>query len=158
MKILAVVQSTHQGNTHKLAEAMAEVAPMTITDVEHAAEYHFHDYDIVGFGSGIYYGSHDKKLIELAGSLCDKPAYTFVFSTSGQGMDKYNKPLADLLTSKNKTVLGSFACKGLDQYFIFKLVGGINKGHPNHQDLANAQSWIADIVKKYEQQNQKQRQ
>lgn len=151
MKILAVVESTHQGNTRKIAEAMAQVAPVTITDTENAPKYNFHDYDIVGFGSGIYYGKHDKKLMELAKELCDEKAYTFVFSTSGaDSFEKNNKPLVDLLKGKNKVVLGSFGCKGLDKFFVFKLFGGTNKGRPDEQDLKNAQDFILDIIKKYE--------
>ena len=124
MKILTIVESKHLGNTKKVAEAMAEVAPVTITDVENVSKYNLHDYDIVGFGSGIYYGKHDKSLTEFVNTLCDKKAYTFVFSTSGSsGFLKNNKALADLLESKNKIVLGSFGCKGLDKFFVFKLLG-----------------------------------
>ena len=152
MKILAVVESKHKGNTLKIAKAMAEAAPVTITDIENAPKYNFHDYDIVGFGSGIYYGKHDKKLLEFVGKFCDTKAYAFVFSTSGSdSVEKNNKALVDLLKSKNKVVLGSFGCKGYDKYFIFKVVGGINKGHPDEQDLKNAQKFILDIMKKYEE-------
>ena len=56
-----------------------------------------------------------------------------------------------MLKSKKKVVLGSFGCKGYDKYFIFKVVGGINKGHPDEQDLKNAQKFILDIMKKYEE-------
>ena len=150
MKILAVVESSHQGNTMKVAQAMAQVAPMDITSVEDAPKYNFSDYDIVGFGSGIYYGKHDKKIIELVSNVCDKKAYTFVFSTSGSsGFLKNNQPLADLLKSKNKVVLGSFGCKGLDKFFVFKLLGGISKGHPNKKDLSEAQKFILDVVNNY---------
>lgn len=152
MKILAVVESKHKGNTLKIAKAMAEAAPVTITDIENAPKYNFNDYDIVGFGSGIYYGKHDKKLLEFVGKFCDTKAYAFVFSTSGSdSVEKNNKALVDLLKSKNKVVLGSFGCKGYDKYFIFKVVGGINKGHPDEQDLKNAQKFILDIMKKYEE-------
>ena len=119
MKILAVVESKHKGNTIKIAKAMAEAAPVTITDIENAPKYNFRDYDIVGCGSGIYYGKHDKKLLEFVGKFCDKKAYAFVFSTSGSdSVEKNNKALVDLLKSKNKVVLGSFGCKGYDKYFI----------------------------------------
>lgn len=152
MKILAVVESKHKGNTLKIAKAMAEAAPVTITDIENAPKYNFNDYDIVGFGSGIYYGKHDKKLMEFVDKFCDTKAYAFVFSTSGSdSVEKNNKALVDLLKSKNKIVLGSFGCKGYDKYFIFKVVGGINKGHPDEQDLKNAQKFILDIMKKYEE-------
>ena len=150
MKILAVVESSHQGNTMKIAKAMAQVAPIDITSVADAPKYNFHDYDIVGFGSGIYYGKHDKRIVELVSNVCDEKAYTFVFSTSGSsGFLKNNKPLVDLLQSKNKVVLGSFGCKGLDKFFVFKLLGGISKGHPNKKDCSEAQKFILNVVKNY---------
>lgn len=151
MKILAVVESKHLGNTERIAVAMAEAAPMTVTSIEDAPNYNFHDYDIVGFGSGIYYGKHDKKLMGFVNKFCDKMAYTFVFSTSGAGSyDKNNKALIDLLEKKNKIVLGSFGCKGLDKFFVFKLFGGTNKGHPDQEDMKNAQKFILGIIQKYE--------
>ena len=150
MKILAVVESSHQGNTMKIARAMAEVAPMDITSVEDAPKYNFNDSDIVGFGSGIYYGKHDKSIMEFVEKVCDKEAYTFVFSTSGSsGFLKNNKPLVDLLKSKNKVVLGSFGCKGLDKFFVFKLLGGISKGHPDKKDCSEAQKFILNVIKNY---------
>ena len=151
MKILAVVESPHQGNTMKIVQAMAEVTKMDITSVEEAPKYNFSYYDIVGFGSGIYAGSHDKKLVEFVNNFCDDEAYTFVFSTSGSGNEKYNKKLIKLLEKKNKTVLGSFACKGLDKFFFLKLFGGTNKGRPNAQDFNDAQDFIKDVMNKYQE-------
>ena len=151
MKILVVVESSHQGNTLSLANAMAEVSPVTVVKAADAPKYDFHDYDIVGFGSGIYFGKHDKGLMECADKLCGKDTCAFVFSTSGTGeADKNNSALVELLKKKGATVLGSFGCKGLDKFFVFKLMGGISKGHPDEQDLKNAQSFITDVMKKYE--------
>ena len=151
MKILAIVESTHQGNTLKIAKAMAETAPMDIISVADAPKYDLKDYDIVGFGSGIYAGKHNRKILKLVKSFCDKKAYTFVFSTSGTGGVEYNKGLVNLLEKKNKAVLGSFACKGLDKFFILKLFGGTNKGRPNEQDFKDARIFILDVMKKYEE-------
>lgn len=154
MKILLIIKSTHQQNTLKIAEAMSEVAPLTVVELENAKNYNFKEYDIVGFGSGIYYGKHDKELMEFVKTLCDKPAYSFVISTSGtNNYQKYNKALIDVLESKNKTVLGSFGCKGLDKFFVFKLFGGINKKHPNEADFDAAQQFIIEVMEKYEQLN-----
>lgn len=151
MKILAVVESKHQGNTLKVAKAMAQVAPVTITDIENAPKYNFQDYDIVGFGSGIYYGKHDKKLMDFVGKFCDEKAYTFVFSTSGASeFQKNNSKLVKLLESKNKVVLGSFGCRAFDKFGPFKLIGGINKGHPDENDFKEAQKWIKNVIKNYE--------
>ena len=153
MKILAIVASKHLGNTRKIAEAMAEVAPITIADMNEAANYSFADYDIVGFGGGIYAGSHDRKLIKFAEGFNDKPVYTFVFSTSGTGKETYNNALIKALEGTNKKVLGSFTCKGLDKFFILKLFGGTNKGKPDEQDFKNAKIFILDVMKKYHEDN-----
>ena len=130
---------------------MSEVAPLTFVELENVKNYNLKDYDIVGFGSGIYYGKHDKELIKFIESLNNEPSYNFVISTSGsKNYDKYNKSLIKLLESKNKTVLGSFGCKGLDKFFIFGLFGGINKGRPNETDLDAAQQFIIELIEKYE--------
>lgn len=150
MKILIVIKSKHQGNTQKIAEAMSEVAPVTVTMLEDVKSYKLSEYDIVGFGSGIYFGKHDKELLSFVEGVCDKKAYSFVFSTSGtKSYEKNNSALVKLLESKNKVVLGSFGCRGLDKFFIFKLGGGINKDHPNSEDFDAAQRFILEVIDKY---------
>lgn len=150
MKILIIIRSSHMGNTRKIAEAMAQTAPVTIAEFENISDYNLHDYDIVGFGSGIYFGKHDTKIMEFVKNACDKKAYTFVFSTSGAAaFEKNNKPLVDLLKSKNKIVLGSFGCKGFDNFGPFKLVGGINKKHPDENDFKESQKFIESVIKNY---------
>lgn len=152
MKILLIIKSKHQQNTLKIAEAMSEVAPLTIVELENVKNYKLSDYDIVGFGSGIYYGKHDKQLIDFVKTLCDKEKYCFIISTSSsKNYSKNNRALIELLQSKNKIVLGSFGCRGFDKFFIFNLFGGMNKNHPDEVDFENAQQFINEIIKKYEQ-------
>lgn len=149
MKTLIVVESKHCGNTRKVAEAMAAGVPDTVVaDTAQVKQYDLHDFALVGFGSGIYAGRFDGRIVRLVQSLCDKPANTFVFSTSGGGDVAYNQSLIDLLQSRNKTVLGSFACKGLDKFFILRLTGGVNKGCPTETELQNAVSFLQDVQTK----------
>ena len=151
MKILIIVKSKHNDNTMKLAEAMSEVAPATVIDIDYAKFYKLSDYDIVGFGSGIYFGRHAKELFELIKASHTKNKYCFVFSTSGsKNYEKNNRALIKLLKNKEKTVLGSFGCQGLDKFFIFRLFGGINKGKPNADNFDAAQSFINNIMTEYE--------
>lgn len=151
MKILIIVKSKHNDNTLKIAEAMSEAAPVTLITLEDVSNYKLSEYDVVGFGSGIYFGKHDKELLRFVESLDDEKSYVFVFSTSGaKSFDKNNAALIKLLENKNKVVLGSFGCLGLDKFFIFALGGGINKGRPNIDDFDAAQNFICSIVEKYE--------
>lgn len=151
MKILIIVKSKHNDNTLKVAEAMSEVAPVTIVNLDDVKYHNVGHYDIIGFGSGIYYGKHDKELIRYVENLNNEKAYTFVFSTSGsKSFEKNNSALVKLLESKNKIVLGSFGCLGLDKFFIFSLFGGLNKERPNMEDFEAAQEFICNILRKYE--------
>lgn len=147
MKLLAIVHTTHLGNTMQIAEAMAEVAPLTIVEFDDAGKYDLSQYDAVGFGGGINAGSHDKKLLDYVKKLQTIPKYSFVFSTSATGKSrKYNAKLIKLLEEKGSKVLGSFGCKGLCKFFIFAIGGGVNKGRPNIDDFDAAQSFIEDVM------------
>ena len=147
MKILIVVESKHCGNTRLVAEAMANAVPGTVlTDTKGIKAYQQMAFDLVGFGSGIYAGSFDKRIVKLVGDLCDRPGKAFVFSTSGGGDERYNQKLIDLLEAKGQTVVGSFACKGLDKFFVLRLTGGVNKGCPTTEDLDRAAAFLTALA------------
>ena len=149
MKTLIILNSTHRNNTKNVAEAMAEVTPVTIIDINDASSYNVGDYDIVGYGSGIYAGKFGKKIIEHIENNIKDLNNVFIFSTSGTGNEKYNEKLVNYLNENCKHVLGSFSCKGLCKWFIFALVGGIAKGHPSAEDFSKAQEFILSVVEKY---------
>lgn len=148
MKILIVVASKHRQNTLKIAEAMSEAAPVTVAELCDADRYNFKEYDIIGFGSGIYAGKFDKKLLNIIKQKSGEIKRAFVFSTSGTGnYVKYNAKAIALLKERNIDVLGDFGCKGLCKWFIFGLVGGIAKDHPDAEDYEAAQSFIENIAR-----------
>lgn len=149
MRILVIINSTHRQNTLKIAEAMSEAAGLTIVDVDDADKYNVRDYDIVGFGSGIYAGKFGKKILNYIDKNLEDLKNVFVFSTSGTGKEKYNDGLVTYLNENCKNVLGSFACKGLCKWFIFALAGGIAKGHPDMEDYESAQVFIEQVLNKY---------
>lgn len=147
MSTLLVVESKHCGNTRRLAEAMAAAVPDTlVTDTKGVQAYDLNAFDLVGFGSGIYQGGFDRRIVKLIESFSDMPAKAFVFSTSGGGDKSYNAKLVKLLKSKNKTVVGDFACKGLDKLFVLRFVGGVNKGCPTAQDLQDGADFLRGVV------------
>lgn len=149
MKILIIVKSKHYDNTLKIAEAMSEVAPATITDLENASFYNLNEYDIVGLGSGIYFGKHDKDLFKFAEKHCNDIKLCFVFSTSGsKKFDKNNEALVKFLERKNIKVLSSFGCLGETRYFPLSIIGGINKNRPDFDDFEAAQRFIDSIIEK----------
>lgn len=143
---LIVYYSYHHGNTEKVANSMAKISNAKVCTIDKINTVNMQEYDIIGFGAGIAYGTHYDKLLQAVGRLNLQGKNVFVFSTSGMGNVKYNSSLIELLKNAGATVVGSFACKGFDTYGPFKLVGGIAKGHPDNDDLAAAKQFIQKIV------------
>lgn len=148
-KVLCVLESSHQGNTKKIVDSLKKVCNLDIVSVDEVSAVKLRNYDLVGFASGIYFLKHDKKIINFVSSLCDKPADTFILSTAGsKNMKRNHKVLRNILIQRNKNILGEFSCLGIDKFGPFKLIGGINKTHPNEEDLRNAQEFMKEMINK----------
>ncbi len=128
---------------------MSEAAPTVIAELKDIQNYDIDKFDILGFGSGIYAGKINKNMTKfIKSSVHNKKV--FLFTTSGTGnYEKYNAATVKLLESNNNTVLGNFGCKGLCKWFIFALVGGIAKNHPDIDDFDAAQTFIEGVVENY---------
>lgn len=151
MKIIIILKSFHQKNTLKVAQAMNEEISLEIINVEDAENIQLDKYDLIGFGSGIYSYKHHSSILKYVKNLKYKNLNTFTISTSGVKTFKTNNRTLRNLLKKDQNLLGSFSCLGLDKFFVFKLLGGINKGRPNQTDLENAKKFIKDIVEKVKQ-------
>ena len=147
MKALIIYTSYHHSNTEKIALAMAKVLGADTMKSENFKKGKINKYDTIGIGSGIYGGKIKKDLAEIMDSVNWENKNVFVFSTSGMGKIKYNDSMSRLLGKKKAKIIGSFACKGFDTFAIFKLFGGIAKGHPNAEDIKNAQNFAQELNK-----------
>lgn len=151
MNSLIIYVSFHHGNTEKIARAMADELEANLTTPEEVSTSRLMRFNLIGFGSGIYHGKHHKRLLTFVKTLPkvdEKKA--FIFSTSGLRriplLHDFNKPLQKLLIKKGFKIRGSFSCRGYDTYGILKLLGGIHKGRPNQEDLANARGFVKDLI------------
>lgn len=146
MRSLIVVVSVHHGNTRKVALALSGVLGGVIKEPEEVSQEELLSCDLVGFGSGIYFGKFHRRLLRFAKSL---PFFegkrSFIFSTSGLGKKEYNRPLEELLIQRGFVLLGSFTCRGFDTFGPLWLIGGINRERPNEKDLENAMRFAQEI-------------
>jgi flavodoxin len=150
MKSIIIYESVHHNNTEKIAKVIADEINAELVNVKDFADYHknLDDYDLVGFGSGIYYSKIHKNIknfIEAVEHINNQK--TFIFTTSGRAKKGFNKKFKELLDSKGFDVVDDFFCKGFDTFGPLKIVGGINKGHPNEKDLANAKNFAKSLLK-----------
>jgi len=105
------------------------------------------EFDLVGFGSGIYFGKHHKKLFELLDKM---PTFdnkkAFIFSTRGSGLKTiYHQSLRNKLKQKGFQIIGEFSCSGWDTFGVLKIIGGIKKGHPDKSDLKKAKKFAKSL-------------
>jgi flavodoxin len=149
MKTLLICYSYHHNNTEKVAAVFAKTLNAELKAPTEVDPNSLFAYDLVGFGSGVYFGKLHKTLLELADKLpqaVDKKA--FIFSTSGQKGDvatKFHKQLREKLQAKGFTIAGEFNCAGFDTFGLFKIGGGINKERPNQDDLKQAEAFAESL-------------
>jgi len=150
MKALIIYFSVHHGNTEKVAKVMANVLDASLLQIRQADASMLERYDLIGFGSGIYFGKHHQSLLDFVDNL---PVLTnkkaFIFSTSGlrkiRFVHDFDRPLKERLQQKGLNIIGEFSCRGLDTYRATRLVGGINKGRPNARDLRQAEDFARGL-------------
>jgi flavodoxin len=150
MKTLILYFSVHHGNTEKVARAMANVLGADLLPVQQVDADMLERYGLIGFGSGIYFGRHHESLLDLVQKLpAVKNKKAFIFSTSGLRkipfLHDFDRPLRERLQHKGFNIAGEFSCRGLDTYRATRLVGGVNKGRPNAEDLKQAEEFARGL-------------
>jgi flavodoxin len=154
LKSLLVLFSYHQKNTRKIADVFAKVLDAQIKTPGQISPDVLQEYDLVGFGSGIYDTKHHVSLLDLADKLpqvINKKA--FIYSTCGvpagfltkELIAKNHSQLREKLHSKGYVIVGEFSCAGLNTNSFLKLLGGINRGRPDAKDLKNAQEFAGKL-------------
>jgi len=150
MKSLLILYSYHHRNTEKIAKVIAKVLNTQIKTPKELQLEELNEFNLIGFGSGIYSAKHHKLLLELADSLpkvLDKKA--FIFSTAAltgkRKIAEDHSQLREILQSKGYLIVDEFQCKGFNTNSFMKYFGGMNKGRPNAQDIKNAEKFAQNI-------------
>ena len=159
-KVLIIYQSIHHNNTLKIAKAIGNVLNAEIKKPSEIKIDDINKYQVIGFGSGIYWGKHHISLMRFASKVKSfKNKKVFVFSTSGISnalnfplnvanmTSHFHSPLKRLLIKKDAKVIGEFSCRGFDTFGFLRFIGGVSKGRPNKKDIENAKSFARDVKK-----------
>jgi flavodoxin len=152
VKSLIIYCSDYKHNTEKIAHIFAEKTHSELINIRNISEVDIENYNLIGFGSGVYRESMSPKLFKLVDKLNLRGKNVFVFSTSGVGMKFYNNKLIKVLVSKGAINKGSFACRGsfvareFTNIKLFGIVGRLSQGHPNDKDFKRAERFIGRMV------------
>jgi flavodoxin len=149
MKTLIIYESVHHGNTERVARAMADALGAKLVKPSDVSPGDLTQYDLIGFGSGIYFGRHHKNLRRFVKRLQPMNKNAFVFSSCGANRNQ-NRGLIARLAHKGFSVKGDFFCPGFDTMGPFFLIGGLKKGRPNAADLQAAREFAGQLAAKLE--------
>lgn len=141
--VALIYASVHHGNTRKLAEVLSAELSSDLFSVEEAQTVNPSRYDLMGVGSGIYFGRHHDSLRQLVDSWQQPPRRVFHFSTAGLPFLRrfQHASLRRRLSRKGCEVVSEFCCRGWDTVGPLWLIGGINRKHPNSKDLDRAREF-----------------
>ena len=157
---LIILFSYHHKNTEKLAGRIARVRDAEIRSPQQVDPQEVCEYDLVGFGSGIYDGKHHMSLLKLVGRLPEMSGRkAFIFSTNGVpafGSDRWkvdghsdnnHKAIREELRSKGFIIVNEFSCPGFNTNSFLKSFGGVNKGRPSDRDMRKAEEFAMKLRK-----------
>lgn len=144
VKTAIVYASVHHGNTKKVVDAIAKEYVVDLIDATKIKFADLSEYDVIGFASGVYFGKFHRSVLDFARENLPEDKKVFFISTYGSkegyaGIEKISE-------NKNALIIDKFGCKGWDSFGVFALVGGIQKGHPNANELAEAVQFYRDLV------------
>lgn len=138
MRTVIVYYSKHHGNTKKLLDAIAAAADVDLIDVTASESADLSGYDRIGFASGIYYGSFAKQIQTFAAENLPENRQVFLIETCGAPRKGYFSAMERIAAGRNCPVIGRYECLGYDTFGPFKLVGGLQKGHPTEDEIRKA--------------------
>ncbi|MEM2941580.1 MAG: flavodoxin family protein [Thermoproteota archaeon] len=153
MKTLIIYVSIHHDNTEKIARAMMNILNADLVKPTEVVDNYVSKYDLIGFGSGIYFGKHHKSIFDLIDRLpAQNGKEAFIFSTSGlrkiRFIHDFDKPLRKKLLEKGFHIVGEFNCRGWDTYPLWvKPFGGVNKGKPGEKEIEEAKRFAESLEK-----------
>ncbi len=150
-KIIIIYESYHHQNTEKVAHIIAQRLQADLYHTDEAKSVPLSEYEVIGIGTGIYYGKPHRKIHSFINNL---PIFngqkSFLFTTSGIIYKKYiqgvSSKIIHRLEEKKLKVIDCLSIKGWDTFGPLKLIGGINKGHPDLADLYNAELFANKLI------------
>ena len=145
LKSMIIYGSHHHQNTEKLVKHLAKHYEITLVNAEEVSEVNYDDYDLIGFASGMDFSKFYPPVTDLAEKL---PAKKMIYAlyTCAKDNAKYGSQIEEIAERTGCTYLGKYGCKGYNTYGPWKIIGGMNKSHPDEDELAQVCSFYESIL------------
>ena len=151
MKSLILYASRHHGNTKKLVTHLASQYDITLINAEETTTIDYSSYDLIGFASGMDFGKFHPSVTDLARQLPSGKS-VYALYTCAKDHIRYGSQIEEIAQQTHCHCLGKFGCRGYNTYGPWKLIGGMNKHHPDPEELDAVCGFYAKILSLAEKQ------
>ena len=145
MKSMIVYASRHHGNTAKLVRYLSDRYGIVLMDAQAAQTLADEKYDLIGFASGIDFGKFYPEVTALAKKLSPGKGI-YALYTCAKDQAKYGSEIEEIARQRGCRYLGKYGCKGYNTYGPLKIIGGMNKAHPDAEELEKACVFYEQIM------------
>ena len=145
-KAIIIYASTHHGSTKKLAEAIANQYIIHLIDATKQQEADLSVYDLIGFASGIDFGKFYDPVEQFLEKNLPKNKQVFFLYTCAKVSNRFTETIKTAARKKGAVILGEYGCRGFNTYGPWKLIGGMNKGHPSAEELQGAMRFLGSLL------------
>lgn len=144
-KIIIIYASMHHGNTYKLVKAISDKYKVEMIDATKHTDVNLQEYDVIGFASGIDFGKFYEAIENFAKVNLPNKKQVFFLYTCAMEQKGFTDSMKEIALEREATILGEYGCKGYNTYGPWKLIGGMNKNHPNECEIMLAVKFFEKI-------------
>ena len=145
-KAVIIYASTHHGNTRKLAEAIANQYCLDLIDATKQQAANLSAYDLIGFASGIDFGKFYNCVEQFLEQNLPENKRVFFLYTCARVSSRFTETIRTAAHQKGAIILGEYGCRGFNTYGPWKLIGGMNKGHPSAEEMQEAVQYFESLL------------
>ena len=145
-KAVIIYASTHHGSTRKLIEAIADRYDVHLIDATQQHSADLSAYDLIGFASGIDFGKFYESVEQFLEKNLPENKRVFFLYTCARVSDRFAETIKTAARRKGAVILGEYGCRGFNTYGPWKVIGGMNKGHPSAEELQGAVRFFESLI------------
>ena len=141
-----IYASKHHGSTYKLVKAISEKYDIDQIDAENLHSMDLSPYDLIGFASGIDFGKfYNCVELFLEENLVDGKEVFFLY-TCAKSNTRFTESIKKAALRKNAVLMGEYGCRGFNTYGLWKIIGGMNRNHPNEREISEAICFYESLI------------
>ena len=102
-------------------------------------------YDRIGFASGIDFGKFYESVEQFLEKNLPENKRVFFLYTCARVSDRFTETIKTAARKKGAVILGEYGCRGFNTYGPWKMIGGMNKGHPTAKEIQGAVGFFESL-------------